>query len=237
MDTNRHDLGTEVLKRIGGANYDAPLVALAEIAPDLARFTVEFAYADVLARDQLDLPTRQIATIAALAAMGNAAPQLQYHIEGALYVGCEPGSIVETLILTTIYAGFPAALNGIRAARETFEKRGVRVTRPSATRDDDRHRRGLQALQSVSGEGGAQVVDSLAEIAPDLARFIIDFSYGDVISRPGLDYRTKELATIALLTALGTARPQLKVHVGAALRVGASRIEIVEVIQLLDPIG
>lgn len=68
-------------------------------------------------------------------------------------------------------------------------------------------------------------------IAPELARFIIEFTYGDIISRPGLTYRTKELATVALLTALGTARPQLKVHINAALNVGASRDEIVEAIQ------
>jgi 4-carboxymuconolactone decarboxylase len=64
-----------------------------------------------------------------------------------------------------------------------------------------------------------------------LGRFIIDFSYGDAISRLGLDYRSKELATVALLTALETAQPQLKVHINAALNVGASRDEIVEVIQ------
>jgi 4-carboxymuconolactone decarboxylase len=52
-----------------------------------------------------------------------------------------------------------------------------------------------------------------------------------VISRAGLDFRTKELASVGLLTALGTAQPQLKVHVAAALNVSASRDEIVEVIQ------
>jgi 4-carboxymuconolactone decarboxylase len=75
------------------------------------------------------------------------------------------------------------------------------------------------------------VVRSLEDVAPDLGRFIIEFSYGDVISRTGLDYRFKELATVALLTALGTAEPQLRVHINAALNVGASREEIVEVIQ------
>ena len=72
---------------------------------------------------------------------------------------------------------------------------------------------------------------SLQDIAPDLARFIIEFSYGDIIARPGLDLRSKELATVALLTALGTAQPQLDVHINASLNVGASKEEIVEVIK------
>jgi 4-carboxymuconolactone decarboxylase len=96
--------------------------------------------------------------------------------------------------------------------------------------DEQRYARGLRALEQVSGGSGADVVKSLEQIAPDLGRLIIEFSYGDVISRPGLDCRTKELATVALLTALGTAQPQLKVHISAALNVGGTQ-ETVEAIQ------
>ena len=74
------------------------------------------------------------------------------------------------------------------------------------------------------------MVDSLRDIAPDLADWIIDFSYGDVMARPGLDLRSRQFATIAALTALGNAQPQLKVHITGALKVGCTPREIVEVI-------
>src|SRR5690606_9359639 len=66
--------GSEVLKRIGGAGYDIPVNRLAQVAPDLARFTVEFAYGDILSRPGLDLRLRQIATVAALMAHGSVQP-------------------------------------------------------------------------------------------------------------------------------------------------------------------
>src|ERR687888_1105154 len=122
--SQRYEIGLEVLQKVGGVNGAAPLKALETIAPDLARFTVEFGYADIMARPALDLKTRQMATVAALSAMANAAPQLRYHIEGALNVGWEPSQIVEVILLNTVYAGFPAALNGISAAKEVFERRG-----------------------------------------------------------------------------------------------------------------
>ncbi len=80
-------------------------------------------------------------------------------------------------------------------------------------------------------------MESLNDVAPDLGRFVVEFSYGDVIARPALDDKIKELATVALLTALGTAQPQLKVHVRAALKVGNSRDEVVHAIQQMAAIA
>ena len=95
---------------------------------------------------------------------------------------------------------------------------------------EDRHTRGLRALADITGDSGEGVVESLRDIAPDLAEWIIDFSYGDVMARPGLDRRSRQFATIAALTALGNAQPQLEVHIKGALKVGCRPQEIVEVI-------
>ena len=78
----------------------------------------------------------------------------------------------------------------------------------------------MRALAEITGEAGVAVVDGLRDIAPDFADWIVDFSYGDVMARPGLDLRSRELATIAALTALGHAQPQLRVHIEGALKVG-----------------
>jgi 4-carboxymuconolactone decarboxylase len=234
-ESDRYKRGMAILQQVGGADYDAPIRALQDIAPALGRFTVEFGYGDVLSRPTLGLKPRQLCTVAALAALGNAAPQLRYHIHGARNVGWSPGEIIEVLILVTIYAGFPAALNGISAAREVFEQRGDRPLGDEAPlgseTTSDRYERGMRTLQRVSSGSGAAVIESLKDIAPDLGRFIIEFAYGDVISRSGLDDKTKELATIAMCTALGTVQPQLAVHINAALTVGATAEEVVETIQ------
>ena len=94
----------------------------------------------------------------------------------------------------------------------------------------ERYTTGLAMLKTVDGKGGEQVVESLQDIAPDFARYLIEFPFGDIYSRPGLDLKSREIAVLAALTALGNATPQLKVHIAAALHVGLTREEIVEVI-------
>ncbi|MDF1749310.1 MAG: carboxymuconolactone decarboxylase family protein [Alphaproteobacteria bacterium] len=97
---------------------------------------------------------------------------------------------------------------------------------------DQAHRydRGVQALGEIDGKAGEKVIESLADIAPDFARYVIEFPFGDIYSRPGLGLREREIATIASLTALGHSLPQLKVHIQAGLNVGLSQEEIIEVI-------
>jgi len=98
------------------------------------------------------------------------------------------------------------------------------------TMTGERYDRGWEKLKEIDGEAGERVVESLKDVAPDLARYVIEFAFGDIYSRPGLDVRSREIAVVAALTALGNARPQLKVHINAALNVGLSREEIVEII-------
>lgn len=95
---------------------------------------------------------------------------------------------------------------------------------------DNRYQRGLAKLQEIDGEAGQRVLESLNGIAPDFARYLIEFPFGDIYSRPGLDLRSREIAVVAALTALGNAAPQLKVHIQAALKVGVTRDEIIETI-------
>lgn len=96
--------------------------------------------------------------------------------------------------------------------------------------DEGRFERGVRALAAIDGHAGQKVVDALADVAPDFARYLLEFPFGDIYSRPGLDLRAREIATIAALTALGNAAPQLEVHIEAGLNVGLTREEIVEVV-------
>lgn len=103
------------------------------------------------------------------------------------------------------------------------------TTHPTLTLQEI-HERGINRLFEVDSVAGERVIESLQDISPDFANYVIDFGFGHIYSREGLTLQQRELATIAALTALGHAQPQLKVHLHAALNVGLSRTEIIETI-------
>jgi 4-carboxymuconolactone decarboxylase len=90
--------------------------------------------------------------------------------------------------------------------------------------------RGWERLIEVDAEGGERVVESLKDVAPDLGRYVVEFAYGEIYRRPGLDLRQRQLVTISALTALGGAEAQLEVHINAGLNVGLTAREVVEAI-------
>ncbi|MFC6489710.1 carboxymuconolactone decarboxylase family protein [Nitratireductor sp. GCM10026969] len=119
-DESRLERGRRALDAIDGAAGRNVIEALDGIAPDFATYLFEFPFGDIYCRPGLTLRDREIATIAALAAMGNAAPQLEVHIQAGLNCGLSREEIVEILMQMSVYAGFPAALNGLFAAKRVF---------------------------------------------------------------------------------------------------------------------
>ena len=117
---SRFDRGQRALSRIDGTAGEKVVASLADIAPDFARYVIEFPFGDIYSRPGLDTKARETATIAALTAMGNAAPQLKVHIEAGLNVGLSRDEITEIIMQMAVYAGFPAALNGLFAVKDVF---------------------------------------------------------------------------------------------------------------------
>ena len=120
---SRLERGKRALDAIDGQAGQNVVDALEDIAPDFATYLLEFSFGDIYSREQLDVRDREIATIAALAAMGTAQPQLKVHIEAGLNVGLSREEITEILMQMAVYAGFPSALNGLFAARDVFAAR------------------------------------------------------------------------------------------------------------------
>lgn len=120
---DRYRRGLDKLYEINRKDGQKVLEDLQDIAPDFARYLVEFPFGDIFSRPALDLKSREIAVIAALTALGNAEPQLKAHIASALNVGCSKEEIVEIIMQMAVYAGFPVALNGLFAAKEVFIER------------------------------------------------------------------------------------------------------------------
>jgi 4-carboxymuconolactone decarboxylase len=123
--SERYLRGTKQLSRVDGEAGLQVVESLAKSFPDFATYVVEFPFGDIYSRAGLGLRERELAVVAALCALGNAAPQLRVHVHAALHVGCTPGELVEVVMQMSVYAGFPAALNGLSTLREVFGEAGI----------------------------------------------------------------------------------------------------------------
>jgi len=93
------------------------------------------------------------------------------------------------------------------------------------------YQKGLALLNQLhGGQAGEQLVNNLKDICPDFVDMTIEWAMQGIMARPGLDLLTREYLLIASCTTLGHAVPQLKAHIDAALKLGASKQQIVEVI-------
>lgn len=96
--------------------------------------------------------------------------------------------------------------------------------------EESRYDRGLGKMRATFGPGIESALQGLAAASPDLVRCLVEFPFGDVYSRPGLDLKTREMLTVAALTVLGYPQAELKDHILGALNVGCTRDEILEII-------
>lgn len=121
---SRYEKGKQVLESIQEKSLEELFKSIDDIAPDMSRFVVEFPYAEIYTRQEVDLKTRELCTVAALTVLGTV-PQLKDHINAALNVGNTPTEIVEIIMQMSAYCGFPKAINGIAAAKEVFVERDL----------------------------------------------------------------------------------------------------------------
>lgn len=112
---------------------------------------------------------------------------------------------------------------GTEALAQTPQK-----TKEQGEKMPTRFEKGMQQLQKIDGEAGQKVIDSLAPIAPDLGKHIVEFAFGDIYTRGELDLKERELITLASLLTAGGCEAQLGVHINAALNVGIAPAKIIE---------
>lgn len=87
---------------------------------------------------------------------------------------------------------------------------------------------GSEKLKEIDGIGGENVIQSLQDITPDVGKYIIEFAFGDVYTRPELSMQEREMITITSLLTTGGCEPQLEVHINSSLNVGLSPEKIIE---------
>ena len=121
----RLDRGLAQLQAIDGEAGQKVIDSLANIAPDLGKFIIEFAFGDIYTRGELNLQERELITLSSLLTAGGCEPQLTVHIHAALNVGIPPQKVIETFMQCIPYVGFPRVLNAVFAAKKVFEERKI----------------------------------------------------------------------------------------------------------------
>lgn len=220
-DRQKHRRGLTVLKQIGGENFGGPVSQLARFSEDLARFTIQYAYGDVLSRDGLDLRTRQILTTATLLAHGSAQSQLSFHLNGLLNAGGTADDVVDLLFLSAGLVGFPTAINAVPIVREILAER--------AETNNATEAQASPAIPDISSDRLA-VLD---RIAPEFLKWREQVLDEEIFCFVRLEPRLAHLASAAMLAARGKVGASFDAHIVSALAAGTTHSEIVEmVIQL-----
>lgn len=120
MIKTRFKIGLENLRKIDGSSGEAVIQSLENIAPDLGKYIVEFAFGDIYNRNGLTLQEREMITLASLLTAGGCEAQLEVHIAAALHVGLSQEKVIETFLQCIPYTGFPKVLNAISVAKRLF---------------------------------------------------------------------------------------------------------------------
>lgn len=200
-------------------------------APGFHQFMSEAVYGGIWRRPGLAFSDRMICTLAALGA-ARYLPPLRRYVAAALNIGLEPRAVQEVLFQIGIYAGFPASEEALEVAGAVFAERGISLP-PSPPREDSLETlssRGAALLQELHGERGSQGYASPDNpVTGALYPVAIQYGYGEIWYRPGLDRRQRVLCAVAAFTALRL-ESQLKKFGQSALNAGLGRAEVIEAV-------
>ncbi len=120
MDKKRYEAGLQVRRAVLGAEYvDKSIAAADDFNRPLQELVTEYCWGEVWTRPGLDRKTRSIMNLAMLTAL-NRPHEIKLHVRGALNNGLSKDEIREVFLQTAIYCGVPAAIDGMRVAKEVF---------------------------------------------------------------------------------------------------------------------
>lgn len=231
--TTRDDLlrdGTALRTRLFGP------AASTHFVPNYAELRAELAFGAVWNRPGLALADRMVASLAALCSVQRLS-HLRRHIGAALDMGLAPRTVVEIFIQCGIYCGLPASEDAMAVAEAVYSERGIALPPepPRADPLDELDRRGRALLEAFHGEraySGYAAPDN--PVTQALYPVAIQYGYGEIWDRPGLDRRQRVLITVAAFTALKL-DGQVRKFGQSALNAGLSKTEIIETVIQTGP--
>ena len=204
--------------------------------PELAAVMKKYIYGDLSRQIKLKDFERQLVTVVVLTTNQNH-KFLRRAIEGALALEVTPLQIREALYHVAPYIGFPKVFEALDAANEVFKAKGIKLPleNQGTTTDANRFEKGLEFQVNAYGERINQMRDATPDYQKHLQDNLSAFCFGDTYTRGTLDYKTREMLTMAVIGTLGTAEPQYKSHVIGTLDAGATKEEVIGVITTMNP--
>ena len=222
----RYDVGLALLNSLGG---NTTLPTLADISPDTAGLYVEHVFGDVMVRDTLDAVTKETVAIASLMTAGNYTQPINDHINTYLNLGGKPEALLEMCFIAIAVRGFPSAINTTGKIRNVLKERGITIAPVPEATDDGSERYLMGARYMIANtEGGLAELGDLTSKNPAFAKILTSNAYGDIMTRDGLDARTKALVTLSMLATLGNTQAWVRNVTLGALRQDVAREDMIE---------
>ena len=230
---DRFQASKPVLTRLGRADANGIPFGnsmMEQIAPDQWRIIREACFGVLWTRPALSMEQRSLATISIITVLRRD-DNLKGHIHSGLDVGLTAEQIVEVMLQLIFYTGAPIANTALRVAHDVFKERGIRVSpyqvyNPNED-PEELYRRGLAIRQEVMGETFAGDLEVGDEVDRDWERYLLEYLWGSVWTRPGLDRQSRCLCTLTALTIVGTDQ-SISYYIRAALRLGFAAAQIKE---------
>jgi 4-carboxymuconolactone decarboxylase len=209
---------------------------LAMTDPELIEMFDNFAFDEVLRETRLDTRTRLMVQLSSLIALG-AVAEYRLMLGAALNVGVTPIETKEIAYQAVAYVGMGRVFDFLHATNDVLTSRGIELPLPgqSTTTPETRFDEGLEVQKRIFGDRIDQMYAQSPKDQVHIQRHLSANCFGDIYTRTGLDLKTRELLTFAMLASLGGCEPQLGGHVAANLSVGNDRQVLVGTVTALLP--
>ena len=231
---------SETARRNHDELFPGHVSTLAGTDPELIEIFDNFAFDEVLGYGNLDTRTRLMVQLASMIAC-QAVGEYRVMLGAALTVGVTPIEAKEIVYQAVPYVGMAKVFDFIHATNDVLTARGIQLPLEgqSTTTRETRADKGLAVQKEIVGAGRIdQMYAAAAQDEAHFQRFLSANCFGDHYTRTGIDVRTRELLTFAMLISMGGCEPQARGHVAANLNVGNDRGVLLSVItQLLPFIG
>jgi len=212
---------------------------LQQTDPELIEIFDNFAFDEVISHGGMDTKTRLMMILGSTIA-SQAISEYKVMIGTALNIGVTPVEIKEILYQSVPYVGIAKVLDFIHATNEILQSKGIQLPLKgqSTVSSGTRHAKGLDLRKQVFGDTTEKMYTESPKDQLHIQKYLSANCFGDYYTRKGLDIKTRELLTFALLISFGGVEPQIKGHIQGNLNVGNEKKLLLSVVtQLLPYIG
>ncbi len=190
---------------------------------EMMQILQKYIFGEVFTVGDLDIKTRELITVVCLTTM-QTLPQLKAHINGALNAGNSPLEVREAIYQCAPFIGFPKTLNALGVLNEVFKERNIQIPLEFAitVSENERYQKGREIQEKLYGDEIKQAMKGLPQnLGDEAARFLTEVCFGDFYTRKGLDLKTRELLSLAILVTKDD-DITLKSHIKGSIKAGNS---------------